>query len=281
MNGIFTNAINKAKSNVDGELVPLLFQKYVKDESVSVKGTAQHISVQTYKDLNSELKTEKYMVFRLGSRKREKGTFFSLAKVVNDWTDYFLFDSEIFKSSVKSDIEIDWESEIYLPFKLIPKLTETSHVNLALASGVLEEALGFDKGAVSVPATGRGSYTFSVKPHSKLNLVWEHTSGQVEIDSVIVASRHGKKHILVIEAKSGRYPDSLAKHKIVYPLLALLPQIPEEYTVTPIYMRIEETKEATTFYIAECCPVNRRASMAVNELRVCATSVVGLSNPYK
>ncbi|MGZ9899848.1 DUF6997 domain-containing protein [Shewanella gaetbuli] len=276
MPSIFKYAIELMESSKSLTSEPISFQKYVKDHCLKVKGTTPHISVQTFKDLGKELKDANCMVFRLGSSAGQISTSFSLAKTLSGWGDYFLFDSEIFESAETIVLDIDWSSDKFLPFKVIPKLTETSYVNLALVSEVIEKGLGFDKGLSSIPATGHTSCTFDVKPHNELNTVWKHSQGQVEIDSVVVAVRNNKKYLLVIEAKCGTYPESLAKHKIVYPVLSLINDVPEDYTVLPVYLRIVESKFSLKYYIAECNPVEKVQPIAINELSICKACIVEL-----
>ena len=50
--------------------------QYILDNSLKVKNTVHYISIQEYSQLAPELKANNIMVFRLGSRKHEKGTFF-------------------------------------------------------------------------------------------------------------------------------------------------------------------------------------------------------------
>lgn len=152
---------------------------------------------------------------------------FALSKVVNDWSDYFLIDEEVFDSV---------DTQVYLPntsvrslfaFQLLPTLTETSLVNLALASGLLPKALGIEPSQEQiVPATGQSVFTFEFQPLSQSEVKLPHYQGQVEIDALFVGQRDGKECLFVIEAKSSRGFDSLAKHKLLYPVLALQDSVP-------------------------------------------------------
>ena len=267
MSNIFGKALIELNQSTSG-FKPINFQNYADQNHLQVKGTAQYISVQSFSDLAAELKENQVMVFRLGSKKGEIGTSFGLAKVIESWTDYFLFDEDIFNNSPKVSEKIDWLNEKYLPFRLIPKLTETSHVNLALATRVIQRAFGFQISDFFIPATGRGSYSFEVRPHEQLPDIWEHHLGQVEIDSLLVGIRDGQNHLLVIEAKSGKYPDSLAKYKLVYPVLSILPALPKGFVITPIYIRIYETENSITFFMAECLSIGSNKDLFVNQLIV-------------
>ncbi len=277
MPGVFKKAIETMSGGGGDYRNPEMFQRYASCCGQTVSVTARYISIQSYSQLDPELKANQIMVFRLGSRPGENGTYFSLAKTKNGWNDYFLFDDVLFGGCATTSVTVDWRRDRFLPFSIIPSLTETSHVNFALVSGVLEQALRLDGNSISIPATGRGSYTFKVKPNTGLDAVWDHNSGQVEIDSLFVGEREGKKHLFVVEAKSGRYPDSLPKHKLVYPILSIISQVPSDYQIVPVYMRVQEDSESIIFYVAECRVPDRIDRLFVNELtseRVCAIRVV-------
>jgi hypothetical protein len=202
----------------------------------------------------------------LGSRKSEKGTYFALASTKNGWQDYFLFNQEVFADSPGQEIQIDWCDERFYSFSVIPTLTETSYVNLALAAGVFEKALDLESNSIAIPATGRGSYSFKVRPHSHLGAVWEHLSGQVEIDSLFVGSQRGQKTLFIVEAKVGKYATSLAKHKLMYPWLAIEKGISADYRIVPLYLLIDEDSERIRFSIAECVVLDHDEAPSVNNL---------------
>jgi hypothetical protein len=218
------------------------------------------------------------MVFRLGSMEGQRYTNFALVRIVEGWNDYFIFDSELFEGIDVEKIPTNWNSESIFPFATVPKLTETSHVNLALVSGVFEKALNLDSNSVSIPATGRGSYSFSVRPHNKLSAIWRHESGQVEIDSIFLARRLGKKILFVVEAKSGDYPSSLPKYKLAYPLLSIATTVPEEYDIIPVYLRIQELDTSFRFYLTECSFPDPRIGVShINELTAKTSRVVEIN----
>ncbi len=266
MASIFDNAINSMNGNKGEYREPESFLQYVSNNGIKAKNTAQHISIQSYSQLAPELKSNNIMVFRLGSRQNEKGTFFSLIKSYSNLRDYFLFDDSTFKDATETELNIAWESDNFVSFSIIPSLTETSHVNLSLVSGVLEKALSLDQNSITVPATGRGNYTFEVKPRKGTNISWLHNSGQVEIDSIFSGTRNGVKHLFVIEAKSGKFPDSLAKHKLMYPVSSIAPKVSQEYIITPVYIRIEEDINSIKFYISECESFNPTDELFIDSL---------------
>ena len=228
------------------------FQDYLSKIGIGAKRTAQYISVNSYSELSKELQDAGCMVFRLGAPSGSKHTHFALASTVTGWSDYFLMDRELFSSS---------EPEVFLPnvsvrslfaFQLLPKLTETSLVNLSLASGVLPHALNCgDKGHQLIPATGQSVFTFEFRPHSSSAISLLHSSGQVEIDAIFVGQRGGKECLFIIEAKSGRF-DSISKHKLVYPLLAIKEKVPAYMEIIPVYVRAIRRDGCIEFNIAEC-----------------------------
>jgi len=277
-NGIFIPALERLRAEGKGWLEPEPFQDYAAMHELAVRGTAPYISVQSFSHLAGELVDERVMVFRLGASTRSRHTDFALVRVVEDWKDYFLFDEEIFADLEPEKIEVDWRSPRLFPFLTIPKLTETSHVNLALASGVFEKALNIDPGGISIPATGKGCYDFIVRPHARLDAEWNHRAGQVEIDSVFTTSASGRKTLFVIEAKSGRKLSSLPKYKLVYPLLAVADRIPEDFEIVPVYLRIIETPACFRFHVAVCrIPDPRRNSACINQLEVKQARIIELS----
>ena len=127
------------------------------------------------------------MVFRLGAAEGEQNTQFALARHVNGWEDYFLLDDVVFSSA---------GAEVFIPsvsmkelfaFQLLPALTESSYVNLALASGLLAHALRLDdERSAHVPATGQSTFSFQVHPHAAHAVRWNHRRGQVEIDALFI-----------------------------------------------------------------------------------------------
>jgi hypothetical protein len=55
-----------------------------------------------------------------------------------------------------------------------------------------------------------------------------------------------------VEAKAGDEFDTLAKHKLLYPVLALRSGIPEYMPVVPVYLRVLRRPEGLHFFVAEC-----------------------------
>lgn len=249
---------------------PESFLAYAKSQGVDKPRTAEFISVQTLKSLNPLLREKGYMVLRLGSPSGERHTNFALAKMSKP-EDFFLIDEQIFG---------DAQMNVFLPsasvrslfaFQLLPELTETSLVNLALASGLLTKALGLEVDQVQmIPATGQSTFNFDFRPLAAQDVVLSHQKGQVEIDAVFVGQRDGKECLFVLEAKSGKKGfDSLAKYKLLYPVLALKQKVPDYMDIVPVYMRTVRANGAIEFSIAEC---TYHDGIALDEMQVKSVS---------
>ena len=234
---------------------PMSFRKYIEGYKLP-KNTqpAPNISIDSIARLDSSLRKNGTMVFRLGSPQGEKYSHFALAKSINSLeSDYFIVDQEVFDLNTAELFVPTTTYRQLFPFTLLPRFTETSVVNLCIASGLLSHALNLDKSELpSVPATGQSTYSFKVRPHSGIDAVWDHTRGQVEIDAIITATRAGNPMLFLIEAKAGDKLDSLAKHKLIYPFLSLLESVPAYIKIIPIYIRAVMEHEEIHVYIAEC-----------------------------
>ncbi|MBK1631761.1 hypothetical protein CKO31_13645 [Thiohalocapsa halophila] len=138
------------------------------------------------------------------------------------------------------------------PFGLLPKLSETSLLTLAHASGLMAEALGCDDSSIHmIPATGQGTYSFAFTVGQASPHALEHRDGQVEIDSVCIGIRDGRNHVIVTEAKRGPF-DSIARHKLAYAVWAVRSNIPDDLPIIAVYMRVTETPHGLEFNVAEC-----------------------------
>ncbi|MAF15852.1 MAG: hypothetical protein CMG93_07710 [Marinomonas sp.] len=278
MPDIFTEALNDMSDPEGRWRNPESFQGYASRVNAHVSSTARHISIQSINELAPELRDSRTMIFRLGSPSGSRHTFFALAKVITGWSDYFLFDEDLFASVEKEKLSVNWQAGDLIPFTVISKLTETSYVNLALASGLFEAALGLTISGVSIPATGRSSHTFEVRPNNQLSALWLHESGQVEVDSIFLAKRNGKKVLCVVEAKSGGFPSNLPKHKLVYPILTVAPYLSEEIEIVPIYLRVQDRNGSLEYYVTECSfPDPRLNKTHINDLIPLQSSVVSIA----
>jgi len=276
---VFEPALTAMKRSQNPTFGPVSFRDYVSDHDVDANSrTPRYISVDKFSDLSSELRDEDVMVLRVGSAPDGTGTAFLLVNAPNSVAEFFLFDDTIFGGQPTERFDTPTEPENIFSFQHLPKLSETSLVNLGLASGVVADALELDtSGALAPPATGSSTFTFPVKPHSQIPETVTHSRGQVEIDTLFAERRNGELALFVIEAKTGPR-SSLAKHKLVYPILALSRSLSAEIPIIPVYLRCRRTNDTITFDVAECrFPDPRERQPAVDELSVEDTKVKKLA----
>jgi hypothetical protein len=232
---------------------PSSFQGYCMAQGLTAKKTADHISIDSQARLAPELKNAKCIVLRLGAPEGERNTHFGLSQCATGWDDYFLFDEEVFGTAVPEMFIPTVSYRHLFPFCLLPAFTETSLINLALASGLMAHALGLDEPSLPLAtATGQSTHTFYFRPRIEARPPWLHSRGQVEIDSLFSARRGGQETVFLVESKASATIDSLAKHKLVYPLLAIRNQVPRYMDIVPVYLRAVESADGLHFYVAEC-----------------------------
>lgn len=281
MDAVFKPALDELAAADRQVFGPMSFRDYVSthDFDTTVR-TPRYISVNSLEELAPELRDAGVMVLRTGSAPDGTGTAFLLVDAPNGVDDFFLDDTENFDGRPTETVSSLVEQDQLLGFTVLPTLSETSLVNLGLASGALSQALELDTaGALAPPATGQSTFTFDLRPHSDLDATVTHRTGQVEIDTLFAERRDGETTLFVIEAKTGPRA-SLAKHKLVYPILAIAPNIPPEITITPVYLRCRQTGDFITFDVAECSfPDPRDRLPGVDELEVIRSRVLELEVP--
>jgi hypothetical protein len=154
----------------------------------------------------------------------------------------------------------------YDPGSIDPRY-ENAMVNLALASGLIGYALGLEKPyPLSAPVTGKSTFSFKFRAHTEIDIVFAHDFGQVEIDAIIVGRRKRRDCVFVIETKAGPHR-SLAKHKLVYPILALASRIPHDMAIVPVYLRAEQFDNNIRYNMWECTlPDPRTGEIALDQL---------------
>lgn len=266
----FTPALAEMRELGTRTFGPTSFLDYLDDNELDPPGrTPRHISVDSLHRLDEDLRDADTMVLRLGSAPDSTGTQFMLVRADESLDEFFLLDDELFGDAESMRFEPTVDREATIAFQLLPRLSETSLVNLGLASGVLSEALELDTdGALMPPATGRSTFTFDVRPQSSIEETVQHRHGQVEIDTLFAERRNGQRVLFVIEAKTGTVTSSLAKHKLVFPLLAIADGVPYEFEIVPVYIRATQMGSEMTYRIAECeIPDPREGTVAVDELR--------------
>jgi hypothetical protein len=218
--------------------------------------TASTISVDHAKSLGAELREAQTMVLRLGAghpggEARGQTAFALVRHECLSLAPFFLMDEEVFTGQPETFIP-DRSMRALFPFGLLPKLSETSLLTLAHASGLMAEALGCDDGSIHmIPATGHGTYSFRFTVGTDRAHALDHVAGQVEIDSVCIGVRAGRNHVIVTEAKRGPF-DSIARHKLAYAVWAVRSNIPEDMPIIPVYLRVTESEWGLEFNVAEC-----------------------------
>ncbi|MGG0277784.1 DUF6997 domain-containing protein [Bacillus rhizoplanae] len=241
-------------STVDVEIFgPIPFFDYLEQYGFPRENAPQHISIDSLEVLSKSLREADSMVMRLG-----RGDF-AVVKVKNKLNDFFLLDKEIFSN----------EGEFFYPkvkpnqllaYKLLPKLTEGSLVNLGFSTGLISFALELDEAnPIFPPATCNSTFSFDFLPHSLIEHKLSHNKGQVEIDAMFVEKRNGKNTLFVLESKSGNTHKSLAKHKLIYPLLGIANQVPKDIPIVPVYLKVLKSSEGIHFHIVECNYPNPRS----------------------
>lgn len=263
---LFTEAINQI--NNDLYFGPKEFLTYCREINFTPKGTtAQYISLDFYEKLPKELKDHEVMVLRMGGGQK---TNFVLFKTNNNLKNFFLHDEEIFSGVVSRTFMPQVEMRELIPYYLMPTRSETTFVNFALSTGVFHKALGLDGNTkITMPATGKSTFSFDVKVHSSINYTFQHQTGQVEIDGIFLGQRNGEDCLFVLEAKNSTTNSSLSKHKLVYPILSVAQSVPQDIHIIPVYMKSIEHDEFFEFKIAECEFSDPRIDLkAIDELRL-------------
>ena len=247
---------------------PTEFLQYCKDINFKPKGTtAQYISLDFYEKLPKELKENEAMVLRMGGGQK---TNFVIFKTDNSLKNFFLDDGSIFSNLEPRTFMPKVEMRELIPYYLMPTRSETTFVNFALSTGVFHKALGLDGNTkITMPATGKSTFTFDVKVHSSIDHVFQHNSGQVEIDGIFLGQKNGEDCLFVLEAKNTDSNTTLSKHKLVYPILSIGNSVPLDIKIVPVYMKSIEHKEFFEFKIAECFYENPRKGLkGIDELKV-------------
>lgn len=259
---------------------------YLKKAGISRNvGTAETISINTLEQLANVSKRairENAIPLRLGSSQGSKGTQFTIVKSSNV-TDFFLIESDIFIQQEETYIPDSSLRDLFI-FEIIHTFSENTLVNLALHSGLLQKALMLDPGSkLSSAITGyQSTFQFVFKPHSLDDTICMHYPGQVEIDAAFLGRREGKEHLFVIEAKSASRANTLAKHKLFYPVLALVSsnRIPKDISIIPVYLKARKVNKGWNFNIVQCdLPDPRIGETSLDQLIARKDTHVNLTLP--
>ena len=261
--GLFAPALKQLPEGGPGVFGPVSFRAYLEQNGLPAADTAASISVNALEALDPGLRAAQAMVLRLGRATDGKGTAFALVRSRGGLADFFLDDEEVFRQASPSTYLPEMSVRALYPYQLLASVTESSLVNLAFASGLLGQALGLDKPyPTAAPATGHGTHTFAFRAHADLEPVFWHTAGQVEVDAVFLAQRQGRECLFVLEAKAGAAARTLAKHKLVYPMLALAPRVPVDIPIVPVYLRATLAPNEVRYQVAECAFPDPRKGVA-------------------
>ena len=259
--GFFAPVVEELK-NVDiGIYGPIPFFDYLDKYGIPKVSAPHHISIDSLEVLSGPLRLNNSMVLRLG-----RGDF-SVVKIQNKLNDFFLIDDQIF-SETGELFKPKVKPNQLLVYQLLPKLTENSLVNLAFSTGLINYALELDDvSPIFPPATCSTTFTFEFQPHTSIDTKFIHNKGNVEIDSMFIEKRNGEDILFIIEAKSAGRHKSLAKHKLVYPLLGISERVPKNIKIIPVYLKVINLKDGIHFHIVECSyPDPRKRITAVDEL---------------
>lgn len=267
---VFKPALAQLAAREWGVFGPAPFSEYLRRNGLPLVDTAQTISVDSVDRLAGSLRERQTMVLRLGSPEGSAGTQFALISTPGRLADFFLLDEQIFTPEPPLTYVPEASLRSLYPYYIMPALTETSLVNLAFASGLLAHALRLEgPGALPAPATGSSTYSFRFRPHAEMAQVLEHVRGQVEVDALFAGRRDGQDCLFIVEAKTGRSGASLAKHKLVYPVLAVATsgRLPAHMQIVPVYLRMVEFEREIQYHVVECrYPDPRRGLTALDAL---------------
>ena len=272
---IFAPALATLQSQDRAFFGPYSFKDYLREYEFSTRlKTPEHISIDHFEKLPRSLRDSDTMILRLGeagSRASGRdsdgtGTQFGLVRVEGQLESFFLFDSKLFeKVPLETFLTPAGQHQLF-PFYLLRSTSEANLVNFAFASGLISKALNLDANQeVIIPSTGRSRYSFSFRPHTTIDRVVEHVKGQVEIDSLFVSKRNNIQSLFVLEAKVGEKYKSLAKHKLLYPILSILKDVPIDMPIIPIYLKFILDDEGLHFKMAEC-HIDVKKQIALDQL---------------
>lgn len=261
-------------------------ETYLKKAGINKNiGTAETISINTLEQLTNISKRaiqENAIPLRLGSPPGSRGTQFTIVKSSNI-EDFFLIDSDIFIHQEETYIPESSLRNLFI-FELLYTFSENTLVNLALHSGLMQKALNLDRNTeISSAITGyQSTFEFIVNPHSSINKFCTHYPGQVEIDAAFLGRREGKEYLFVVEAKSSPKTKTLAKHKLLYPVLALLSsnRIPKDIKIIPVYLKTRKVDRGWNFNIVQCgLPDPREGKSSLDKLKAKKDTHVSLTLP--
>ncbi len=250
---IFLPAIQELRSAGKSVWGPESFRSYIQRHAMTLSDrTPRYISVDSLEVLDSDLRANDLMVFRLGSS-GDTTTAFALVHSQRGIGSYFLSDDELFAGAKTTSFLPRRSYSDLLPFTILSNLSETALVNLASATGALSFALGLDEMApTGAMATGAVVSTFDFRPTTTADVMLSHTRGQVQIDGLFLGRRDGQDQLFVIEAKKDSRSKTLANHKLLFPVLAIAERVPQDIAIVPVYVRFRQEREHLHVFVVEC-----------------------------
>lgn len=262
-NDIFYPIVKELSQNEVGLFGPESFSEYITRHELPKVGPVRFISVDSLEALSNTLKMNDCMVLRLG-----RGTF-AVIKVNENLRDFFLIDRDIFSDTAEKFYPTVEPNQL-LAYKLLPRLTENTLVNLGFSSGLISYSLNLDfVRPIYPPATCSSTFSFEFYPHTMVKSKLNYSNGQVEIDAMFVEKRKGKNTLFVIETKNEGQHRSLSKHKLFYPILGIANSVPKDIAIVPVYLKTTNKADGVHFHVVECnLPDPRERLVAIDELTV-------------
>lgn len=254
--GLFKSALGGMTQAVVRQ--PQGWTDYLESAGIQVRpDPAPIISVQDLQHLRPDLRQAQTMLFRLGVTGRQ--VRFGMART-DDWPDEFFLPDDATPGPPDVYLSPARLRDLY-GYGLFPAVERTL-VNLACASGALSELLQLDSpDPLPPPAMGASAYTFQFRPLAAAADVYDHVNGQVDLDCIVVAKRERREHVFMVEAKFERLEKAvasdrrrLAKHKLLYPVLAIRPRVSPGMPIVPVSLRAAVGPGFVDYHVIECEP---------------------------
>jgi hypothetical protein len=228
--------------------------------------TAAELSIDTRSQLPDRLAERDTMVLRLGRATDGPGPQFALVRVPDRLDEFFIDEREFYADSrevldytATGDASRAFEREVRDLLELsrsLPTFSQTGFVNFALSTGLLSRALGLDSERITVaPATVESSFSFEFDSHPDRPTLLRHNDGRIEVETLVLTRRNGKRVLLVVEARCGSRVE-LGKHTVGYPALAAATSLSLDVDrVVPVYLRARPADDGVRYSIYECSGV--------------------------
>ena len=248
---LFSPLIDEARRL--GYSEPREWQAFLHSRGISTsRKSPEFLAPDDLNKLNAQLREANCMIFRLGAAGGGSKTHFSIVSC-KSLEDQFISNQTVLAACTDQLFFPTVPARELFSFGLIPNATENGLVNLALCSGIMDDALGIEQRA-TLPAKGNSMYTFRVCPTSEQpNLALEHVTGQVEIDSVFLGKKSGDDTIFVVEAKRLKGRRGISKAKLVYSTLAVQSLLKFPLKVQTVYLLFDRPAPDTIRFVVAPC----------------------------